>query len=146
MITQCIGVSDMKMCENETSFQELLFARLWKWTYAYQDRYWIPEERFVGPNKCETLLGRIKHLVKVYMGRRGWSSRNFQSHIASQALARSWPIALHMRGDMRCFPTAIRGMYIWTYYVIGFLGPRHVRMPINTLSSGEDIIKRGIPC
>ena len=122
----------MKMCENETSFQELLFARLWKWTYAYQDRYWIPEERFVGPNKCETLLGRIKHLVKVYMGRRGWSSRNFQSHIASQALARIMAhCSAYARGYALLSDSYSRDVYL-DILCYRILGPRHVRMPINT--------------
>ena len=122
----------MEMCGNETRFQEALFTRLWKWSYAYQDRYWIPEERSVGPGKSETLVGRIKHMVKVRAGRRGWASRNFQPHLAAQALGRIMAHgSAYAHGYALLSDDYSRNVYL-DALCYRILGPRHVQMPSNT--------------
>lgn len=124
-------MSPIDTTRNE-QFQQAFFARLLDWCYACQDHYWVSDDRCFGPRHDAPLLSKLKHRVKILLGRRGFANRNFDLLTASTVLtdiltkcsSYAYVYALlsddyskRVFLDVLCYRT---------------LGSQHVRMPINT--------------
>lgn len=118
--------------DQTSRFLNDFFGRLLGWCYNYQDQYW--DRRRFGPASKLSLKDKVKHRLKTWAGARGWASRNFQLAPAGQELARILMLQTdYARGYALLADAYSRRVYL---DLLSFraLGPRHVRLPINTAS------------
>ena len=118
--------------DQTSRFLSDFFGRLLGWCYNYQGQYW--DSRRFGPAPKTSWAEKVKHRLKAWAGARGWTSRNFQLAPAGQELARILLLqADYARGYALLADAYSRRVYL---DLLSFraLGPRHVRLPINTAS------------
>lgn len=111
-------------------------ARLLNWCYGYQDRWW--DSRRFGPAPESSLIEKAKHRLKVWAGARGWTSRHFHLPPAGAEMARILSCQEnYARGYALLADAYSRHVYL-DLLAFRVLGPRHVRLPVNTPDYWKD--------
>jgi FkbM family methyltransferase len=120
-------------------FLEDFHARVFHWTFSYQDRMWDwrrfgpePKRSRLGRIKHRSFLGGIKHRARLIAAKKGVVSRLFDASVASRELAL---VARHQEAYARAYSILDDEYSRQTYLdVLAYraLGGHHVRMPVNT--------------